>query len=69
MSCVLGMGTIQADPGSGSHGGGVDIGTQGAWGGVMPRPLRGLLLCQQGPVLALLKTFPIHKTGTTKSTL
>ena len=69
MSRVLGMVAIQADSGSGSHGGGVDIRTQGAWGGVMPRPLRSLLLCQQGLVLALLKAFPIYKTGMTKSTL
>ena len=49
MSRVLGMVAIQADPGSGSHGGGVDIKTQGAWDGGHAQASAELAAVSAGP--------------------
>lgn len=49
MGCIIGMAAIQADPGSGSHGGGVDFRSQGAWGGGHAQASAGLASVSEGP--------------------
>lgn len=48
MGHVLGMAAIQADPGSGSHRGGVDVRTQGVWGGGHAQASVGLAAVSAG---------------------